>query len=67
MGRKTLTIDEDLFDDLSEAKSEDESWTDFLRNLADGDLNSVNTVVVENVDEIARAAGDEVENRMTRR
>ena len=67
MGRKTISIDEDLFDDLSEAKSEDESWTDFLRNLADGDLNSVNTVVVENVDEIARAAGDEVENRMTRR
>lgn len=66
-GRKTITVDEALHERLSEAKPADQSWTEFLDDLADGTVNEVNTVAVSNVDEIARAAADEVENRMTRR
>lgn len=35
--RKTLSVTEDCHDRLREAKREDESWTDCLRRLADGD------------------------------
>lgn len=66
-GRKTITVDEPVFDRLAEAKPADASWSEYLSNLADGTVNDVNTVAVENVDEIARQTASEVENRMTRR
>jgi len=65
--RKTITIDADLHERLADAKPAGQSWTEFLDNLADGGVNTANTVVVGNIDELARATADEVENRMTRR
>lgn len=68
MGRKTISVTEDVYERLAEAKREGESWSNTLARLADGGGEcKPNTVAVENVDEIARATADEVENRMTRR
>jgi len=67
--RKTITLRESAYDALDDAKREDESFSDTVERLADGSEaeHTPNTVAVENVDEIARAAATEVENRMTRR
>jgi hypothetical protein len=58
-------------DRLDAHRREGESWSDLFERVADvlddADANGPETVAVENVDEIARAAADEVENRMTRR
>jgi len=67
--RKTITLRASAYDALDDAKREDESFSDTVERLAgesDGE-HTPNTVVAENVDEIARAAATEVENRMTRR
>lgn len=65
--RKTITLREPAYDALDDAKREDESFSDTVERLADGPAgeHTPNTVAVENVDEIARAAASEVENRMT--
>jgi hypothetical protein len=69
-GRTTITTSEAAHDRLADHKRDGESWTELFNRAAealesrDGD---VNTTAVENVDEIARATADEVENRMTRR
>jgi hypothetical protein len=69
-GRTTTTTSEAAHDRLAEFKRDGESWTELFHRAADA-LESaeggVNTTAVENVDEIARATADEVENRMTRR
>jgi len=66
--RKTITVDADAFKTADADRREDESWTDYLRRVAgDDDEHTPNTVAVENVDEIARAAATEVEDRLTRR
>ena len=74
MTRKTITVTEDVYERLATLKRDDESWSELGDRAADvlesGD-SDVNTepssVVVENIDEIARASADEVEDRMTRR
>ena len=72
--RKSITVSGDAFDRADAHKQEDESWTDFWHRVADTlesqdeDVSTEpDTVVVENVDEIARASADKVENRMARR
>jgi predicted CopG family antitoxin len=70
MSRTTITTSDAAHDRLAEFKREGESWTELFNRAADA-LEStdgdVNTTAVSNVDEIARATADEVENRMTRR
>lgn len=73
--RKTLSITKACYDRLFEAKREDESWTDCLSRLVDGDdehgLNAVDPLTRDDVDDIvtrtASKTADEVENRLTRR
>lgn len=66
--RRTITVREPVYERLSADKADDESWSDYLSRLADGDgEHGLNTVAVENVDEIGRATATQVENRMTRR
>ena len=69
MSRKTISILEDVFERLEADKGDNESWSGYLDRLADecGVEHDPNTATVKNVDEIARAAATEVENRMTRR
>jgi len=74
MSRTTLTVTDDAHDRLAAHKGDGESWSDVFERAAealegqDSDLNTdPNTVAVDNVDEIARAAADAVENRMARR
>jgi predicted CopG family antitoxin len=63
--RKTLSVTEACYERLEAEKREDESWTDCLIRLADGaDEQGPNTVAVENVDEIARASAQAVEDRL---
>jgi len=68
--RTTTTTSQAAHDRLAEHKRAGESWTELFNRAAealesqDGD---VNTTAVANVDEIARATAEEVENRMTRR
>ena len=67
--RKTITVSEAAYDAADADRRDSESWTEYLLRIA-GDSegeHTPNTVVAENVDEIARAAATEVENRMTRR
>jgi predicted CopG family antitoxin len=74
MSRQTITASDAAVERLREFKRDGESWTETLNRAAealeaqdgDGELG-MNSVAVENVDEIARAAADEVENRMARR
>jgi predicted CopG family antitoxin len=69
-GRTTITTSEAAHDRLADHKREGESWTELFNRAAEA-LEStegdVNTTAVANVDEIARATAEEVENRMTRR
>jgi hypothetical protein len=70
MSRRTVTTSEAAHDRLADHKREGESWTELFNRAADA-LESaeggVNATAVDNVDEIARVAADEDENRMTRR
>jgi len=66
--RKTLSVTVECYEELQAEKRENESWTDCLSRLVDGaDEHGLNTVAVENVDEVARATATEVENRLPRR
>lgn len=68
--RKTITVTEDAYERLLDHKSEGESWAQVFDRAADAlesQDETMNTTAVTNVDEIARAAADEVEDRMTRR
>jgi len=74
MSRQTITGSEAAVERLRDHKADGESWTETLNRAADAlesldgdDELGLNSVAVENVDEIARAAADEVENRMARR
>ena len=66
MSRKTITVSTEAFEAADADRRDGESWSDYLQRVAD-DEHGPNTVVVKNVDEIARASASEVENRMTRR
>lgn len=72
--RKTHTITEAAHEAADATRQDDESWTEWtlraveaLEGPDDSTEHESNTVAVENVDEIARRAAEEVENRMTRR
>ena len=69
MGRTTLTVTDDAHDAAEPVKDElDMSWSQFLEAAADAldgaDEHGPNTVAVENVDEIARASAQAVEDRL---
>lgn len=66
MSRTTITVTDDAFEAADADRRDDESWSDYLERVA-GTEHDPNTVAVDNVAEIARAAADEVESRMTRR
>jgi predicted CopG family antitoxin len=72
MPRKHVSVTSDAYAALEAVKRDGESWSECFervaREVAETDTaNGPQTVAVENVDEIARRAADEVENRMTRR
>jgi polyphosphate kinase 2 (PPK2 family) len=72
MSRTTLTVTDEAFKAADADRHDDESWSDYLKRVADADADAdtehnPNTVAVANIDEVARAVGDEVETRMTRR
>jgi hypothetical protein len=71
MTRKHVSVTSDAYAALEAVKRDGESWSECFERVArevGGDTaNGPQTVAVENVDEIARRAADEVENRMTRR
>jgi len=72
MTRKTITVTDEAFEAAAADRRDGESWSDYLQRVADADTDAdtehdPNTVAVANIDEVARAVGDEVENRMTRR
>lgn len=70
MPRTTLSVTDDAYDALDTHRRDDESWSECFARIAaefDDTEYGPQTVSVDNVDEIARAAADEVENRMTRR
>lgn len=66
MTRKTITVTEAAFEAADSDRDEDESWSEYLQRVADTE-HTPNTVVVENIGEVARAVGDEVEDRMRTR
>ena len=79
MTRKTITVDEAVFERL-EALKGNESWSTLLDRLADadesqdGDVNSTNAsepLTVDHIPDIAnrttRQTADELENRLTGR
>jgi len=66
MSRTTITVTDDAFEAADADRRDDESWSDYLQRVADTE-HDPNTAAVSNVDEIARATADEVEDRMTRR
>jgi predicted CopG family antitoxin len=71
MSRKTITVSEAAYERLQAHKDSGESWTEVINRAAEAmdseDEHKPNAVAVTNIDEIARATADEVENRMTRR
>lgn len=66
MSRTTITVTDGAFEAADADRRDGESWSDYLQRVA-GTEHDPNTVVVENIGEVARAVGDEVESRMTRR
>jgi len=72
MGRKTITVSEDVFDRLEDLKDDGESWTDLGERAADalegqdGDVNAApnadQPLTEEHIDDIAA----EVERRFER-
>jgi len=66
MSRTTITVTDDAFEAADADRRDDESWSDYLQRVADTE-HDPNTVVVENIGEVARAVGDEVEDRMRTR
>lgn len=74
--RSNIPVHEATFERLSELKGDDETWTETMERLADlaeGDnqqpaaCEQTARIPSEQVEEIARAASREVENRMARR
>lgn len=71
--RKTVSVTLEAHAALAEQKHPDESWSDVFHRAADAlgevgtDEHEPNTVVVENVGEIAVRSAEKVEERMTRR
>jgi predicted CopG family antitoxin len=63
MSRTTITVTDDAFEAADADRRDDESWSDYLQRVA-GTEHDPNTVAVENIGEVARAVGDEVESRM---
>jgi len=66
MSRTTITVTDDAFEAADADRRDDESWSDYLQRVASTE-HDPNTVAVENIGEVARAVGDEVENRMRTR
>jgi len=66
MSRTTITVTDDAFEAADADRRDDESWSDYLERVADTE-HAPNTVVVKNIGEVARAVGDEVEDRMRTR
>jgi len=67
--RTTLTVTDEAYAEAEPVKDElGMSWSEFLEAAADaldgGDEHEPNTVAVENVDEIARASAQAVEDRL---
>jgi predicted CopG family antitoxin len=66
--RKSITVDEDAFEDLARFKREEESWSDLVQRAADaleskdvaGDLEKLSTLSEGEINDI----GAEVERRM---
>lgn len=68
MSRKTITVTDAAYEAAAADRRDGESWSEYLERVASDDTeHTPNTVAVTNVDEIARAAADAVEDRMTRR
>jgi phosphopantothenoylcysteine synthetase/decarboxylase len=77
MSRKGISLSQKAYDRLQAEKRDDESFNDVVLRLCDDsetdkshDDTSDQTparCAATNVDEIARAVGDEVENRLARR
>lgn len=66
--RKTLTVSKAAYEAADANRRDGESWTEYHKRVADtSDEHTLNTATVENIDELARAVGDEVENRLARR
>ena len=66
MSRKTITVSEEAFETAEANQQGGESWSEYLIRTATTE-HGPNTVVVENVDEVARRSAEMVEDRMTRR
>lgn len=78
MSRKTITVDESVYDRVDEVKRDEESWSDCLLRLVntlesgDCDQSEHTDVLTEShIDDIvartARQTATEVENRLTGR
>jgi len=75
MSRKGISLSQEAYDRLDDEKREDESFNDAVLRLCDEadesqDDTSDQTLArcaATNVDEIARATADELENRLQRR
>jgi len=74
MSRKHCSVSEAAFNQLAVHMDEGESWSDLFERAAEaleaqdcGVNTEPETVAVENIQEVARATADEVEDRMTRR
>lgn len=73
MSRKTISIDEQVHENLQEMKRDNDSWSDLLRRLSDGQggEHDLNTLTEEHIDDIAtetaRQTARELENRLNRR
>lgn len=65
MGRKTITVDADVFEELADMKGEDLSWNDFLVRLAD-DSTGV-TVMEATPDELAEMTAKRVTDELEAR
>lgn len=70
MSRTNISVRDEVYADLEALKRDDESWSDLLARLAaadQGNHTQTTRIPAEQVEEIARATGREVEDRMTRR
>lgn len=77
MSRKTISLNESVYNDLNDAKGEDESFSDTVERLLstadspDGTgEQKMNTLTIDHIDDIAnrtaRKTADELENRQRR-
>ena len=75
MSRTTISVRDDVFDQLEADKPSDQSWSDFLEELHENaaktdtrqDEHAMNALTEEHIDDIAVATADRIENRLTRR